>query len=146
VYKEDLLETVTYVAKQIGYTNAMFVHGVDGLDEISLLGKTKIKHLRNGEVKTYEIQPEDFGLERCKLEAIKSSTPKDNAEVILGVFDGRLKDSNLDAIILNAAGALIVGEKADDFKQGVTLAREIIGSGAAKSKLMELREMSNGFN
>ena len=145
IYKPELLDTVTYVANKIGYTNAMFVHGLDGLDEISLLGKTRINHLHNGEVTTFEIQPEDFGLKRCKLEDIKSSTPKDNAAVITGVFDGKIKDSNNDAIVLNAAGALIVGGKADNFKQGVRLAQDIIESGAAKKKLNELKEMSNAF-
>jgi anthranilate phosphoribosyltransferase len=145
VYKEELLDTVTYVANEIGYTNAMFVHGLDGLDEISLLGRTRINHLKNGKVETFEICPEDFGINRCRLEDIKSSTPQNNAEVIRGVFDGRITDSNKDAIVLNAAGALIVGDKAGDFKQGVAFAREIIESGAAKRKLEELREMSNNF-
>ncbi|MCL2505438.1 MAG: anthranilate phosphoribosyltransferase [Alphaproteobacteria bacterium] len=145
VYKLELLDTVTYVAKELGYTNAMFVHGLDGLDEISLLGKTRINHLRNGEVTTFEIQPEDFGLSRCKLEDIKSSTPEHNATIIKGVFEGKILDSNKDAVVLNAAGALVVGSKADDFKQGVALAKSIIESGAAKKKLEELKEMSNDF-
>jgi anthranilate phosphoribosyltransferase len=145
VYKEELLDTVTYVAEQVGYTNAMFVHGLDGLDEISLLGRTRINHLKNGQVKTFEICPEDFGISRCKLEGIKSSTPQKNAEVILGVFEGKLADSNKDAIVLNAAGALMVGEKAYSFTEGVQFAKELIESGAAKKKLDELREMSNAI-
>lgn len=145
VYKPDLLDTVTFVAKEMGYTNAMFVHGLDGLDEISLLGKTRINHLHNGEVTTFEIQPEDFGLCRCKLDDIKSSTPQNNAAVIKGVFEGKIKDSNKDAVVLNAAGALVVGGKADDFKQGVELAGSIIESGDALNKLNELREMSSAF-
>ena len=145
VYKPELLDTVTYVAKELGYTNAMFVHGLDGLDEISLLGTTRINHLRRGEVTTFEIQPEDFGFSRCYLADIKSSTPQDNAAVISGVFDGTIKDPNKNAIVLNAAGALVVGGKSDDFKQGVGMAQSIIESGAAKKKLAELREMSNDF-
>ena len=145
VYKPDLLDTVTYVAKELGYTNAMFVHGLDGLDEISLLGRTRVNYLRAGEVTSFEIQPEDFGFERCKLTDIKSSTPEDNAAVIKGVFDKKIKDSNKNAVILNAAGALVVGSKAEDFKQGIRLAQEIIESGDAKRKLNELREMSNAF-
>jgi len=145
VYKLDILDTVTYVAKELGYTNAMFVHGLDGLDEISLLGKTRVNHLKNGKVETFEIQPEDFGLKRCKLEDIKSSTPKDNAAVIKGVFEGKLKDANKDAIVLNAAGALTIGGKAKNFNEGVKLAKEIIESSKALKKLNELKEMSNGF-
>jgi len=145
VYKPELLDTVTYVANELGYTNAMFVHGLDGLDEISLLGKTRINHLRNGDVTTFEISPEDFGLSRCSLTDIRCSTPEDNAAVIRGVFEGKIKNSNRDAIVLNAAGALVVGGKADGFKQGVGLAQDIIESGGAKAKLEELREMSNAF-
>ncbi|MDR2204306.1 MAG: anthranilate phosphoribosyltransferase [Nitrososphaerota archaeon] len=145
VYKSELLDTVTYVAKEMGYTNAMFVHGLDGLDEISLLGKTKINYLHNNEVTIFEIQPEDFGLKRCKLDDIKSSRPEDNAKIIKGVFEGKIKNSNKDAIVLNAAGALVVGEKAANFKEGVTLAQNIIESGTALKKLNELREMSHSF-
>jgi anthranilate phosphoribosyltransferase len=145
VYKPELLDTVTYVAKALGYTNAMFVHGLDGLDEISLLGKTRINHLKNGEITAIEIEPEDFGLTRCKLEDIKTGTPDVNAETVNGVFSGKIKGARRDAIVLNAAGALIIGDKADDFKSGIAIANEIIDSGSAAKKLQELREMSNSL-
>jgi anthranilate phosphoribosyltransferase len=145
VYKLELLDTVTFVAKELGYTNAMFVHGLDGLDEISLLGKTRINHLKNGEITAFEIEPEDFGFARCALADIKTGTPDVNAATINGVFSGQVKDARRDAIILNAAGALIVGGKADDFPAGIALADELIDSGAATRKLRELKEMSNSF-
>lgn len=143
VYKPELLDTVTHVAKELGYTTAMFVYGLDGLDEISLLGKTRINELRQGEVRTYEICPEDFGLTSCSLEDIKTGTPEENAAVIKGVFAGDIVGPRKDAIILNAAGALIVGGKADNFNRGVALAREMIESGKAKQKLEELVLYSN---
>ncbi|MCL2281611.1 MAG: anthranilate phosphoribosyltransferase [Dehalococcoidia bacterium] len=145
VYKPELLDIVTYVAKELGYTNAMFVHGLDGLDEISLLGKTRINHLKDGEITTFEVAPEDFGLARCTLSDIKTGTPAENAETIRGVFSGKITGAKRDAILINAAGALTVGGKADDFKEGLCLAGDIIGSGAATKKLNELREMSNSF-
>ena len=145
VYRADLLDTVTYVAKELGYTSAMFVHGLDGLDEISLLGKTRINHLKNGEVVTMEIAPEDFGLARCSLADIKTGTPEVNAETINGVFAGKITGARRDAILLNAAGALVIGGKADDFRTGIGLAGELIDSGAAAKKLQELKEMSNSF-
>jgi len=145
VYKLDLLDTVTYVAQQLGYTSAMFVHGLDGLDEISLLGKTRINHLKNGAVTTMEIAPEDFGLVRCSLADIKTGTPEVNAETITGVFSGKVTGPRRDAILLNAAGALVVGDKADDFRTGIKLAGELIDSGAATRKLQELKDMSNSF-
>jgi anthranilate phosphoribosyltransferase len=146
VYKPDLLETVTYVAKELGYTNAMFVYGLDGMDEISLLGKTRINHLKNGEITTFEIEPEDFGLSRCTLDEIKTGLPEENAATITDVFSGKISGPRKDAIVLNAAGALIIGEKATDFPSGIKLAQELIESGAAMKKLDQLRQMSNSFS
>lgn len=142
VYDLLLLDKVTQAAKAVGYTNAMFVHGLDGLDEISLIGKTRINHLKNGEVTTFEISPEDFGMERCSLDKIKTGTPESNAETIKGVFNGTITDERKNAIVLNSAGALVVGEKAADFSIGIQLARELIESGAAARKLCELQEAS----
>lgn len=128
VYKPELLEQVAYVAKEIGYTRAMFVHGLDGLDEISLLGRTKVLELKDGVFSSYEIQPEDFGMKRCTIEEIQTGTPQENAATIRGVFDLSIQDARRDAVILNAAGALIVGGKADDFAAGIAQARAIIDS------------------
>ena len=145
VYKPELLETVSEVARRIGYTKAMFVYGEDGLDEISLLGKTKIYELKDGEILKYTIAPEDFGLKSCTLEDIKTGTPEENAATIKGVFNGEITGPKKDAIILNASGALVVGGKAENFEEGIPLAREIIESGAALKKLNELVEESNNF-
>lgn len=142
VYKPELLDTVTFVAKELGYTDAMFVHGVDGLDEISLMGPTKINHLKNGEVKKFEISPEDFGLKRCALEEIKTGTPEENAKAIIGVFDGSIDGPHKQAIMINVAGALMVGGKARTFEEGIRLAGELIESGAALEKLRQLQERS----
>ncbi|MBR3557118.1 MAG: anthranilate phosphoribosyltransferase [Oscillospiraceae bacterium] len=145
VYKPDILDTVTYVAKELGYTTAMFVYGVDGLDEISLLGKTRINELRDGQVRSYEIAPEDFGLARCTIDDIRTGTPEENAAVIRGVFSGEITGHRKNAIILNAAGALMVGDKAASFPEGIALAREIIDSGRAMAKLEALVAHSNAF-
>lgn len=145
VYRPELLDTVSYVAKELGYTNAMFVHGLDGLDEISLLGPTRINQLKNGEITSFEICPEDFGMKRCTLEDIKTGTPAENAETITGVFRGEITGPRKDAIVLNAAGALIVGGKAADFEEGIRLARSLIESGTALHKLEELQSRSQAI-
>ena len=145
VYKPELLDDVSYVAKELGYTKAMFVHGLDGLDEISLIGTTRINELKDGEIITYEIQPEDFGMHRCTLEEIKTGTPQENAKTINGVFSGEIIGPRRDAIVLNAAGALKIGGKAESFEEGIALANEIIDSGAAMRKLKQLQVMSNSF-
>ncbi len=145
VYKPELLDTVTSVARDLGYTDALFVHGLDGLDEISLMGRTRINELRNGNVRTYEITPEDFGLSRCTLEDIKTGTPEENAACIRGVFAGKISGPQRDAILLNAAGALMIGERAGSFQEGIELARTLIDSGAAARKLSELSEASHSY-
>lgn len=145
VYKPELLEQVAFVAKEIGYTRAMFVHGLDGLDEISLLGRTKIMELKDGELTSYEICPEDYGLKTCTLEDIKTGRPEENAATIRGVFRGEITGPRREAVILNAAGALIIGDKAVDFADGVAKVKEIIDSGRAYAKLEELVKKSNQF-
>jgi len=145
VYKPELLDTVAYVARELGYTRAMFVHGMDGLDEISLLGKTRIIYLKDGELTSLDIVPENFGLSRCTLPDIAAGTPEVNAETIMGVFAGTVKGPRRDAILLNAAGALVVGGKAEGFQDAIVLAGELIDSGAATGKLSQLREMSRSF-
>ncbi len=143
VYKPELLDTVSRVAANIGYTHALFVHGLDGLDEISLLGETRVQELRDGEIETYTIAPEDFGLKRCRLEDIATGTPEENAAMIREVFSGKDRGPRHDAVALNAAGALMIGGKAGSMAEGVELARELIGSGAARRKLKELYEASH---
>jgi anthranilate phosphoribosyltransferase len=145
VYKPELLDTVAYVARELGYTRAMIVHGTDGLDEISLLGETSVRELRDGEILEYQIAPEDFGMERCSLEDIKTGTPQANAETIRGVFARKIDGPRRDAIVLNSAGALMTGDVVENFKDGIVLARELIDSGAAETKLLELAEMSHSL-
>lgn len=144
-YKPELLDQVAHVAMELGYTKAMFVHGLDGLDEISLLGKTRILELKDGKLENYEIEPEDFGLRRCSLEEIKTGTPEVNASIIRGVFEGKIKGAQRDAVLLNAAGALIVGDKAVDFEDGIHKVADIIDSGKALETLELLKKRSNEF-
>lgn len=146
VYKPELLDTVAHVAQALGYTRAMFVHGEDGLDEISLLGATRICELRDGKLNTFTITPEEFGLQRCRLEEICTGTPESNAATIREVFAGKHRGPRRDAIVLNAAGALVIGDKAKDFPEGIALAQSLIDSGAAERKLEELATLSRSFH
>ncbi|MBM4761792.1 anthranilate phosphoribosyltransferase [Bacillus sp. B15-48] len=143
VYKPELLDTVSQVALSLGYKHALFVHGLDGLDEISLLGKTRINELKNGKISTYEIAPEDFGMSRCTLDEISTGTPEENANMIRNVFSGKDKGPRRQAVVINAAGALMIGDKASSFAEGIELANDIIDSGAAERKLKELITASN---
>lgn len=145
IYKPELLDTVAQVASDVGYTRGLFVHGLDGLDEISLMGKTRINELNNGNITTYEIAPEDFGLTRCTLKEIATGTPEENAIMIKNVFSGEDKGPRRNAVVLNAAGALMIGNKANSFKEGIKLANEIIDSGAASNKLNDLKKASHDY-
>lgn len=145
VYKPELLDDVSQVALSLGYERALFVHGLDGLDEISLLGKTRINEIKDGSINSYEIAPEDFGLTRCTLEEICTGTPEVNAGVIREVFSGENRGPRRQAVVLNAAGALYIGGKADSLAEGIHLAGEIIDSGAAQAKLQQLIAASQDF-
>jgi anthranilate phosphoribosyltransferase len=145
VYKPELLPIVTQVAESLNYSRALFVHGEDGMDEISLLGKTIINELRNGIITSYELIPEDLDLRRCRPNDIITGTPEANAIMIKDVFSGKEKGPRRQAVILNAAGALMIGDQADSLKEGVKLAQEIIDSGKAQDKLNELIEASHSY-
>ncbi len=145
VYKPELLETVSEVAVSLGYTRALFVYGEDGMDEISLLGRTRINELRNGQLTSYELVPEELGLTRCKPQDIITGTPEANAVMIKDVFSGKNRGPRRQAVLLNAAGALMVGEKAESFREGVKLAQEILDSGKAQNKLNEVIEASHSY-
>ncbi|MFP4662383.1 MAG: anthranilate phosphoribosyltransferase [Halanaerobiales bacterium] len=145
VYKPELLDTVSQVAASLGYTRALFVHGLDGLDEISLMGKTRVNELKNGEINTYEITPEDFGLNRCTLDEISTGTPQANAAMIRNVFSGKDTGPRRAAVILNAAGALMIGNKAHSFREGIKLAEDLIDSGKALQKLNQLITASQDY-
>lgn len=145
VHKKELLDTVTQVATSIGYKRALFVYGEDGIDEISMIGRTLIYELDNGNVARYEIKPEDFGIQRCSLSDIATGTPRENAEMIRNVLSGRDKGPRRDAVVLNAAGALIIGGRADSFMDGIRLADDLIDSGEAGKKLRLLTEASHDY-
>ena len=146
VYKPDLLDPVAEVAMAVGYKRALIVHGTDGLDEISLLGCTKINEINHGKLTSYEITPEEFGLSRCTLEEIATGTPEENAQMIKDVFSGKDKGPRRQAVVFNAAGALMIGEKVGSFSEGIELANELIDSGAAEDKLHKLITASNKYH
>lgn len=145
VYKPELLDMVTKVALDLGYTRALFVYGEDGMDEISLLGRSRINELKNGRIISYTITPEELGLSRCRPIDIITGTPEANAIMIKDVFSGKDKGPHRQAVLLNAAAALMIGDKVENLKDGVSLAKEIIDSGLAQKKLNELIEASHAY-
>jgi anthranilate phosphoribosyltransferase len=146
VYSAELAEPLALALKGLGCSEAMVVHGVDGLDEISTVGKTTIAHLKDGTVTTRHVSPQDLGLPQAALSDLLGATPQENAEYLFKILYGQqLKgDPKTDIVLANSAAALVVGGKADDLLGGVEVAREVVESGAAYNKLKALVKGSGG--
>lgn len=143
VYQPQLVEQVAEVAVEIGLSHVMVVHGLDGVDEISLLGETRVAEVKNGRIERYTIAPEDFGLSRCTFQEVRGGTPEYNAQVILDIFAGRDTGPRRDMLLLNAAATLLVAGKVDSLEKGIALARETLESGRALAKLEEIRKRAH---
>jgi anthranilate phosphoribosyltransferase len=141
VYDEKLTEAMAQVLCELGAHRAFVVHGADGLDEISISGETKISEVRDGQVRTYYLTPEDFGLVRAPIEMIQGGDAKRNAEIIRGILGGE-ESTKRDVVLLNAAAGLVAGGRAENLKAGVQLARESILSRSAEAKLRGLVQLS----
>ncbi|KXS44820.1 MAG: anthranilate phosphoribosyltransferase [Candidatus Frackibacter sp. T328-2] len=137
VYDPELTSVLARVLGNLGVEKAFVVHGAGGLDEISILGETKVSYLCDGKVEELTIHPNDFGLSVAELEAIKGGTVQDNAEITLEILKGESGPTR-DIILLNSAAGLLVADQVDNLEEGVELAAKIIDSGKALEKLEEL--------
>ncbi|NRA28974.1 MAG: anthranilate phosphoribosyltransferase [Parvularculaceae bacterium] len=120
-----------------GSTDAWIVYGADGLDELSLSGVNQVTQLRDGVVSQFEVMPEDAGLARAPLSAVKGGGPQENAAALTALLAGE-KSAYRDSVLFNAAAALVVAREAADLKEGVAKAAASIDTGAAKAKLEQL--------
>jgi len=139
VYDGRLTEVMAQVLKELGTVRAFVVHGEDGLDEISNTGASRISEVRNNQVRTYTVRPEDFGLAPARIVDLQGGSAADNAEIIRSILKGE-RGPKRDIVVLNAAAAIAAGGKADDIAAGVAVAQESIESGAALDKLTRLVE------
>ncbi len=138
VYRPEMTELHAGVLKNLGSRRAYVVHGVGGLDELSTLGETRVAELKNGEVRTYTIAPEDLGLRRARPEDLQGRTPEENARTLMAILEGE-KGPARDIVVLNAAAAIAAGGKTETLAEAMPLAEESLDSGAALGKLHELR-------
>ncbi len=143
VYGSKLTEKVAHVLDNLGCRRAMVVHGMDGLDEISTLGETKISELDNGKIRTYSVSPEDFKIERAKPDSIAGKGLDGNLRILLQVLRGKPGPCR-DIVLLNAAAAIVVGGKARDLQEGIALAARAIDSGQAYEKAAQLVQCTGG--
>ncbi len=143
VYDEYLVEPLADVLMSLGVKRGMVVYGMDKLDEISMSAATKVCQFDNGEKKTYMINPEDFGFEKCTKEDLVGGTPEENAKITTDILKGLITGPKRNAVLLNAGASLYISGKADSLEAGVKLAADIIDSGKGLATLEKLVEVSN---
>lgn len=131
VYDANLLNTVAEVLKELGSKEVMVVHGEDGLDEVTLTGKTQVAHLKNGHISRYTIHPENFDLSTCSATELKGGDAQSNAQTLLGILQGSIKGPKRDIVVLNAGCALSVIGAAANINSGCRLAENLIDDGKA---------------
>lgn len=143
VYRPELVAMVADILVELQFHHALVVHGLDGLDEISVIGKTSVAEVKDGWAKKYEVVPSDLGLPRYTYEELSGGSPQENADIVTAILSGSEKGARRDMVLANSAAALLVGGKVGDLRSGVKLAAEMIASGAACQKLAELVRQSN---
>jgi anthranilate phosphoribosyltransferase len=144
VWRKDLAERLAQVLAALGTEHAWVIHGDDGLDEITLAGKTHVAEARDGGVTTFEIEPGDFGFEVRTLEHLRGGDTETNARIVLAVLEGKRTDEARQLVIANAAAAVLRGGAVADLREGAGVAANSIDSGAALKKLDLLIEATIG--
>ncbi len=137
IFSPNLTEPIARVLKNLRSERALVVHGLEGLDELSLLDKTQVSELRDGIISTYCIEPSVAGLNKSPIEAVLGGDRDTNAEIIMSVLEGA-KGAPRDIVLYNAAAALMVADRASDLREGVRIAEEAIDSKKALEKLQEI--------
>jgi len=145
IYDRTLLETVAEVLRELGVQRALVVAGEDGLDEMTVTGKTEIAELRDGQITRSHVVPEQFGLARHSLEQLRGGDAKANAKIIEDLLSGS-RGAARDIVLLNAGAILYLADRADSIGAGVALAAELIDSGEAARKLQQIREVAGGIS
>ena len=142
VFAPQWTEPMAHVLGNLGLTRAWVVHGSDGTDELTTTGPSRVSELKDGKVTTFEVTPEDADLPRGTLEDIKGGDAAYNAAAVRELLDGK-PSAYRNAVVLTAAGSLMIADKADDLLAGAKIAREAIDSGAARDCLARLVEITN---
>jgi len=142
VYDARLTSVIAEVLKALKSERALVVHGAGGLDEISTCGPTKVSEICNGEVKTYVLDSSELGFRRVSAEDLVGGDASTNARILLDVLEGKAGPRR-DIVVLNSAAALYVSGLVSSLKEGIAIAERSIDSGAARSKLAQLVEITN---
>ena len=145
VFVGDLTDMLAHVLGELGTESAMIVSGYGGLDELTTTGPNRVSHFINGEVKSYDLAPSDYGFAGANISDLLGDDAPTNAAILRGILDGSIDGPKRDVVLLNAGAALLAAGKADDLKAGIDLAHETLDSGAALKKLDSLIEFSQSF-
>ncbi|RZI75374.1 MAG: anthranilate phosphoribosyltransferase [Pseudomonas sp.] len=145
VFHADLVGIQVRALQRLGAEHALVVYGRDGMDEISLGAATLVGELHRGEIREYELHPEDFGLAMSSNRALRVETPEASMAMLRGVLDGVPGPAH-DIVVINAAAALYAAGVAESIATGVVLAREAIASGAARARLARLVEVTRALS
>ena len=138
VFAPDLTEAFAEVLKKLGSRRVLVVHGHDGMDEITLTTTTRCSELKDGAIKTYDIDPVSFFGETCTNEELEGGEPADNAAITRGILEGQVTGPKRDIVLLNAAASLLAANRCTDLADGIKNSAESIDSGAALDKLEKL--------
>ena len=144
VYSEALVEPMAKVLRNLGVTNALVVHGLDGVDEVSICGKTKVSEIRDSQIINYTIDPEALGFKLAQIDEIKGGDALENKAIMLDILNGK-KGAKRDMVIINSAAALSVALRDKSLEECVRLAERLIDEGKAKAKLEELVAATHAY-
>jgi|SRR5215813_867626 len=143
VWREELVELLAKVLAVLGTEHSWVVHGEDGLDEITITGSTTVAEAKNGAVRSFTLQPDDFGLWKGTVDHLRGGDAKANASIIREVLAGTRRDEARTLVVANSAAALFVGGVANELRAAAVLAEKTIDDGAAERKLEDLIRATN---
>jgi len=144
VFSHDWLETLANVLKNLGSEQVMIVHSEDGMDEISISAATNIAELKDGEIKTYKIEPEQFGMQRADISTLAVNNVEESFKVMQAVLDNQGGPTQ-DIVLLNAGAAIYTAGIEDSLESGIASARQVIENGSARAKLDQLAILTQSF-
>jgi anthranilate phosphoribosyltransferase len=145
VADDSLVEKLALALQHLGCKHALVVHGEDGLDEITVSGKTHICELKGNHIVNYTISPEDIGLTSADSDTLKGGSARENAEMLRNILAGA-SGPQRDAVLMNTAAVLLAGDKIETLRRGVELAQRTVDSGQALDKLEQLTKLSQNLS
>ncbi|MFO7982809.1 MAG: anthranilate phosphoribosyltransferase [Desulfuromonadales bacterium] len=142
VYRESLVDLLARVLINLGCRRGYVVHGLDGMDEVTLTGPTRVAEIKNGEMTLSTFEPEDFGFVRCQLSELQGGDAEENAAIIRSILSGQ-SGPKRDVVVLNAAFALAAAGRAEDLQQGLAMSCEVLDNGRVAQQLAGLVKLTN---